>query len=807
MRYAFRALRASPGFTATVVLVIGLSVGGFTSGLSAVRATLLKPLRGVTAPERLVWLTTLRPPLSRPQGVSYPDFIDYRDGARGDLAASGAYESLPVALAVGTAEPQRLRAHLVAGEYFATLGVVPKLGRFFSASDVVPGSQSNVAILGHDLWMARFGGDSAVTGRNVQLNGHPFTVVGVAPPGFAGPELGAAADLWVPLGAAGAAAADAAPRIERRDGIQLRAFARLTPGTTAEGAGRSFLLVSQRLATDFPATHERVEARALPFRGGTTPDTMGDTLSLAALLLVVGGLIVAIACFNLANLFLARYLRRTQELGIRLALGASRARLAGQLAAESLMLAIAGGVAGVLVSLWTGPVLASASSELRALNLDPDLPMLGTAVLVSLLAALVFGVGPAMYHARRASPVALGRMQLGEGPLGRRPGRLQPALIVAQLAVSLVLLFGSGQFLATLQRASAADLGFDARGVTLLSYDLSLSGIRPEDRPTTHVRLRSRIAELPSVAAVGITDVVPLSGIVVRDVVEVPEREGSERSVSMSSVSPGYFAALGVRMTAGREFADRDDRGAAQVAIVNATAAEQLWPGEPAIGKRLRSSGSLRTAEVVGVASDSKYDEPTDSPTPFVYIALAQRVSRAEATLVVRGKSNRPIPIDELKGAIREMDPRLTVFDARSMGAAVRDRLDRQRGIAVLLGLGGALAVVIAALGLYGVMGYHVSRRSREIGIRLALGATPGGVERMILRQGVRLCALGVAAGSALAVPMSLLLSGAVFGLASGGVGSLLGAASALTLVALAASYLPARRAARAAPLAGIRDG
>jgi putative ABC transport system permease protein len=805
VRLALRALRLSPGFSATALVILTLSIGGVTSIFSAIEGALLRPLRGISGQDALVWVSSVRQLDGRPRGMAFPDFVELHDGLPSGFTKLAAYDAVSLGLATG-GTPTRIRGHVVSDDYFGALGTSPARGRFLDRRETKPDAGVDVVVLGDRLWRTRFGADPGVIGAPVMLNGQSFTVVGVAAPGFAGPELGAPADVWVPLGAAQAVAPDLSASVERRDRFPFRVFGRLQAGASPRTVGTALSVVSDRLAREYRPSHQDLSFRVSAFRGGATPDVLGETVGTATLVLLVGLLVLVISCFNVANLLLARAVRRMREWGVRLALGASRWQLARYAMTESLLLALFGGAAGVLLSRFVLRLLAGVGPEMRSVDLGIDAGVLAFALVVTVGTALVFGVLPAVHQARRVdADVVLGEHARG-ATQGAARSRLQSAFMVIQLAVSLVLLCGAGQVIGLLRRAVTVDLGFAPEAVTTVSYDPSLAGYGAERRAALNDIVLDRLSALPGVAAVALVDAAPLSGVMVADGVTPEGAQGPVQPVGVASVAGNYFEALGIPLMRGRAFTAADRAGSPPVAIVNATAAGRLWPGEEPLGKHLRFEGRDGLVEVVGVARDTRYDDPLEDPMSFVYLPMEQRTTLSTVTVIARGAGGRALPPDDLRNAVQRLEPALALFDARTLPESLRDRLDRQEATGKMLSLAGLAGLLIAAIGLFGVVSYTVAQRTREIGIRQALGATPGAVVWMVVRHGLRLAGAGAALGALLALPVGAVLNGALFAVPLAAMGGLGAAAAMLIVVAAAASYLPARRAARIDPATAFRD-
>lgn len=805
LRVAWRSLHRARGFSSTVLILLSLSIGGVTAIFSTVDSVLFRPLYGITSQERLAWVSSARKMDTRPAGVAFPDLADLRASSHGILEQLSAYDAVAIGLATG-GEPVRVLGHIVTADYFRALGTVPALGRFFHEEESQPHAGLAVAVLGHTLWEHRFGSDSTIVGRNIVLNGTSFVVIGVAPPRFTGPELGAAAQVWLPIGAARHVRPNLELAVERRDRFIFRVFGRLSAVSAMGAAETAVGVVAARLAMDHPSSHRDVTLRIHPFRGGATPDVVGETIGMATLVSVVGVLVLMISCFNVANLVLARAMRRSHECGVRLALGASRWQLIRYLMAENVLLAALGGITGVGLAWLTIGVLAATVPELSILDLKVSTNVLGLALGATTLSVLAFGVAPAVHQVRVAEAGSVLGEQGRSMSAGRGRTRLQSAFIVAQLAVSLVLLASAGQVIGVLRQAAAAELGFAPSPVTTVAFDPTLTGYGPERRAILNDAVQEQLSQLPNVASVALADAAPLSGIVIHDEV-TPEGAptGASTTVAISSIAGDYFGVLGMRIVRGRPFNSDDRTGSPRVAIVNATAARRFWPNENPLGRRLRFDGSDESAEVVGVAGDAKYDDPLEATPPFVYLPMAQRVTVPSTTVLVRS-AGPPLVPRKLKEAIQTFEPSLALFDERALTSVVAERLNREQATARMLMLAGAASLLIAAVGLSGVVSYTVAQRTREIGIRQALGATPGSVVRLVMRRGLGLAALGAGIGGMLAFPVGVALNSAVFGAPRLDVASLIVSGAALIVVAAAATYLPARRASRITPTEAFRQ-
>ena len=534
------------------------------------------------------------------------------------------------------------------------------------------------------------------------------------------------------------------------------------------------------------------------------PEGRNDLLPLAVLLLTLTALVLLIACANIANLLLARGARRSLEVAIRAAVGASRNRLVRQLLTENAVLVV-GAAGGLLLAFWASDVLvALAGPELEALRPTIDPRVLAFTIALSAISVCAFGLMPALTSTRGALLPSLRATPSAGG--GRT--RLQGAFVVTQLALSLVLLLAAGLSLRALQTSSQVDLGFDPHHVVTASYDLVLQNYPEEQRTAFRRDLLERIRLIPGVESAAVGNLPPLSGVMIGSSVQTVasgDRQGGS-SVFFNGVGSGYFSTMKIPIVRGRAFSDQDRHGTASVVIVNQTLAHRLWDTEDVIGRRVRfDDAAAETMEVVGVARDSKYDEPTEHARPFLYVCLGQRSVFDTETLLVRAAGSTPLSPTALENAIRALDPLLPVFNVRTFDDVLRDRADKQRAMTVLFAGFGLLALLLAAIGLYGVMAFTMAGRTRELGVRLALGATPNQLIQLVALDGLRLALIGTGAGVVLALPVAKILGALVFGIDVSDLGAFAGACALLIGVAVAAAVLPARRALRLDPISALR--
>jgi len=808
LRYGLRTLRKSPGFAAVAVLVLGLGTGANTAIFSLANGIFLRP-PPVNDPGRLVWVMVRVPFSTRPQDLSYPDYLDLRDRNQifTDLVAG---RELPLALSDGGV-PERTRGEIVSGNYFSALGVKMALGRSFSREeDQAPGDRP-IAVVSHALWRRRFGSDPGLPGRTVTLNGQPFTVIGVAPEGFSGLEIKSSIDIWVPAAVHAIAAPAERNLLTWRDATWFRVFGRLRPDVSPAQARSGLRVLGAGIVREHPGFHDRMEFSAAPLSGAVHVTDSPELVPIGLLLSGVAGFVLLIACGNVAGLLLGRGVTRRREIGIRLAMGATRRRLVRQLLSESLLLALLGAAAGLLLSAWAMDLFV-AFAEIPpevAGAARPDGRVLVYALTLAVVTALVCGLAPA-WTASRFSPGSAIKDEPGLSGRCAPRARLQSLLAMAQVALSVVLLVGAGLFLRSLGKMASVDPGFQVRHGLAVSFDLNLQGYPKERAAAFREEVLERVESLPGVRAASLAGLVPLSGKLVG---AGASKEGDASPTDMSSlafmntISPGYFRTLGIPLRRGRDFTREDREGAPDVVIVNETLARSFWPGEEPLGKRISLSGPRGPfLEVVGVARDSKYDELSEAPRPFAYLPYLQSPDLIpESTLLARTDGAPSRHLATIRTLLQRMDPQLPLFGVATLEQVVRQRIDKQRGVTSLLGLSGTLAVVVAFLGLYGAIAFSVAWRTREIGIRMALGAAKRQILGMFVREGIRLSLPGIAVGLVLAAGLTRLLTGMLFGITPTDLVTFAGVALLLAGVSALAGYVPARRAARVDPMIALR--
>jgi predicted permease len=801
LRYSIRSLSRNPLFAIGAVATLALGIGVNSTIFTLANAALFRPMPGVASPSDLVWVSGVWRERPRPGGMSYLEYLDYQERSREVFSSLMAFAPTPFSLGSG-GEPQRIRGHLVTGSYFATLGAVPAAGRLLQPSDDRPGAEP-AAVLGYRLWRERFGGAPDVLQHSLIINGRQFSVIGVASEGFMGPERGQTADLWVPIAALPAINTTQAAWLGERGTLWLRVIGRLEPGRTMSEAAPAVSTIAAALEGAYPETNKQRTANVSSAAYGLSPGERGELLPLTALLLTVTGLVLLIACANVANLMLARGAGRSLEMSIRAAVGASRGRLVRQLLTESLVIAGTGAGAGLLLSFWASDLLLAqlGESEFGSLHAGADGRVLAFTAILAAGSVCVFGLVPALTATRSA---LLPRLREAS-PAGGGRSRLQSVFVVAQLSLSLVLLLAGGLSLRALQKAGGLDLGFNQRDVITASYDLVLQNYPTERRDLFRSDLLARVEALPGVISATLANLPPLSGTMYSTRVTSTDDRGQpvEGRAYMNAIGPRYFRTLEMPLLRGRAIGEQDRRGAPGAAVINETLARHLWPGADPLGRTLRMDEA--EVVVVGVARDAKYDEATEDPRPFLFLSLAQHSPLDRETVIVRvARASAPAGA-AVQAAIHALDPALPVFDVRPFEIVLKDRADKQRGLSALFAGFGLLALLLAALGLYGVMAYAVTLRTREMGVRLALGATPAQLTRLIAADGLRLALMGVAIGGTLSLPLARVLGAMIFRVQIADLAAFAGTCALLVGVALVAAFLPARRAARLDPMAALR--
>ena len=799
VKFAWRMFVRRPAFTAVAVLILGLGIGANTTIFSWTQALLLSPLSGVARQDRILvvrGVTADRVGLS----LSYPNFQDLRAAQPEGVADVVAFRLLPMNLHAGD-QPIRVFGELVSANFFEFFGVKPVLGRGFRPDEGVVPDRDAVAVISHDLWRRAFAADPGVPGRSVLLNGRSFTIVGVAPPGFHGSVAAVVLDVFVPVTMQRAVMVG--DRLPPRAGGWLEVYARLRDGASAGQAQASIQLAGARLAEQYPDANRGRELRAVPlWRAGASSVLLPVLGTLMAMVAVV----LLIACANVAGLLLTRATGRQREIAVRLAVGASRWQIVRQMLVENLLLAAVGCGAGLLLARWAAGALDAfvprTPFPLR-FGAVVDAQGIAFAIGLTVLAAIVSGVMPAL----RASRPQVGGTLKESAPTGTgASSRLRRALVVGQVGLSVVLLVCASLFARSLTYAGSIDPGFTLRHGVLAAIDL-LPGGYDEARGAAFIqRLLERVAQVPHVTGATVARTIPLdlggSSDMAVTVEGYTPQAGEEPMTYYNQVGPAYFETMGIAILRGRGITVRDTSAAPAVAVINETMARRYWAGRDPIGSTFRFGRGPVT--VVGVARDGKYSRLSEEPRNYVYLPALQNY-RPDLLLHVKTDAEAAAVLPALRAAVSELDPNLPLFDVRTIEEHMRISTFIARMAASMLGLFGILGVLLAGVGLYGVIAFNAAQRTREIGLRMALGAGRGQVVWLVLKDGFVLTAIGIGAGLAAAFGAGRLVAGQLTGISGTDPISFWGTAFFLAVVATAACLIPARKASGLSPLTALR--
>ncbi len=811
IRYGVRMLMKNPGVTTVAVITLALGIGANTAIFSGVSAFLMKPLSVPNAAE------LIRPlEVSEDRGLrdefSYPDFLDYREQS---TSFSGLAAEDMIQAAVDTENQNDVVwGQVVSANYFDVLQVKPILGRgFIPGEDKTPGA-NHVVVLSHSFWQRRMASDPNIVGKTVQLNDRAYEVIGVTPDYFVGTKFALALDFWTPISMAEELRRDPGLLAER-DSHWMNVIGRLKPGVSVEQASAEFDTVAARLNQAYPNMRAATtKAQVLTETDGRWEDMGTVFKSASAIAMAIVGLILLIACANVANLMLARAAGRRKEIGIRLALGANRARLVRQLLTESMLLSIVGGGLGLLLAFWVTklmegfiPVLEyNIVSNFFAL----DSRALVFTLIVSLGTGLIFGLAPAWHSSNpELVPVLKGGAESARRKKRRGLG-LRNVLVVAQVALSLVVLVCGGLFIKSFRQAQTMDPGFDNANGLIVSLSPTLIGYQDDQSRQFYKQVLERVSHVPGVDAVSYARTLPLgdssnsNGPILKEG-ETLAKGSAGRVIMTNVISPGYFKTMQIPIVDGRDFDDRDQPKTQRVVIVNQQMAEMLWPGESAVGKRITIGVDSRDLyEVVGVVKTGKYRALAEDPKPFFYYAMGQR-RPAPAAMVVRAGVDPRSLVGAIRSEVQAIDRRVPLSGVKTMDEHKTYALWAPNMAASFSVAFAVVAILLSAVGLYSVMAYVVSQRTREVGIRMALGANRGDVMRMITRQGMRLAAIGVGIGLLLSLALAQVLSSLLIGVSGYDVMTFILVPVLLSVVALVACYLPARRATKVDPLVALR--
>ncbi len=799
LRYGLRMLRKKPGFTAVAVLALALGIGANTAIFSVVNTVLLRPLPYRDA-GRLVWLwETNQTSGIKQEPASLPNFDDWRNQNK---SFEGMAAFLKSALNLtGESEPERIPCLYVTANFFSVLGVEPVLGRSFKPEENKPGNH-RVVILSNELWRRRFGANPQIVGQSITFNGNPYTVVGVMPPGFKNPTLEGrtAAEFYAPL------PINIDPLTRRRD--YLSVIARLKPDVSLEQARAEMETITSTLAQQYTAPNAGWSVSVIPLQ----ERIVGDVRTAMWLLMGIVGFLLLIACANVANLLLARSAARQQEIAVRQALGANRWRLVRQFLTESVLLALLGGGLGLMLAVWGIEALVKLSpGDIPRLDeVSINWPVFAFTLGLSLLSGIVFGLLPALHATKPNLSESLkeGGRSATEG-LGSN--RLRSALVVSEIAIALTLLIGAGLIIKSFIRLQDVDPGFKPERI--LALDIALPGAKYREAPKMvafYNQLLTRVAALPQVESSALVSALPLTGgesflsFTIEGRPAPPPNQVVDAEYRV--VSPNYFATMGIPLVRGNGFTERDDANVAQVLIINETMAKKYWPGEDPIGKRINLADppTILWRTIVGIVRDGRHERLDAEPYPQMYAAYTQN-PQGQMTLVTRASAEPLSLVPAIRGELMAVDKDQPLYNVRTMAQVMSDSIARQRFNMLLIAIFANIGLILAAVGIYGVISYSVTQRTHEIGIRMALGAQTIDVLKLVLGQGLLLALVGVGVGVLAALGLTRLMTSLLFGVSTTDPLTFLGISLLLTAVALLACYIPARRAMKVDPIIALR--
>ena len=805
IQYGLRMIAKAPGFTVLAMLAIALGICANTTIFSFINGLVLRPLTGIKDPERVVAVYTSDYSSGLYGSTSYPDYIDFRDQA--DTFESLAAYDQTVLNATGESGAERLRGVVVTGKYFEVLGVKAQLGRTLQASDDQTANEQPV-VISDGLWQRRFSASPSVIGQTLRLNGKPYTIVGVTDPEFRGLRLGLPPEFWLPM----TTASDYATSGRGDRGLELTG--RIKAGVTPAQAQAQMTTIAARLAQAYPETNVGTLERPSEPRPITVvqesrvePSAQVGIWRVSMLLFVVVGLVLLIACANVANLLLARASVRRREIAVRLALGASRRRLIRQLLTESLLLAMLGSALGLVLTQLTSRLLPGffPANDVDGLDLSLDWRVLAFTLGVTIFTGVLFGLAPALQSTRLNLLPSLKHEGGAHGQRLRRIG-LRDVLVISQLALSLVLLIGAALFVRSLRHAISFDPGFMVQNLLIASIETRGASLNKQQGQAFYQQTVERVGSLPGVQSVSLSRIAPLGGGGQRRGTQFEgyqPKQNEDTETNTNVVDLNYFNTMGIPIIAGRDFNAKDREASPLVVIVNEEVARRYYGGN-AVGKRLRMGSDAPPTEIVGVARTARYRNLREQPLPFIYIPLGQEYQPG-MTLMVRTASTPTALVGPLRNELRALNKDVPVYSIQMMEERIGGQLAADRMIAVLLSIFGASALLLAAIGIYGVMGYSVARRTHEIGVRIALGAERRDILTLIIGQGIVLVLIGAGLGLVLALALTRVVKSLLFDISATDPLTFAAVVLVLVGVALLACYLPARRATKVNPLVALR--
>jgi len=810
IRYGLRMLRKSPGFTIVALITLALGIGANTAIFSIIDAVLLRPLP-FPEPDRLVFVTsavTNQSNVTRPFAMSYPDFFDYRNTAR-SFTAIAAYHNDSATL-MGPDQPLHLTTATVSGDFFSVIGTQPLLGRGFTRDEEKPGTR--VTVLSHELWESVFHGDRDIVGRAITLNKQSYTVVGVMPAGFQFPVNNDPARLWTTFAPEAESSDPKVPAMTGQRGAHfVQGVARLKPGVSIETAREDLNVIARNLSAQYPDTNKKF------FTAVVTPELqylIGDKRSYLWLLLASVGVVLLIACLNVANLLLVRASRRNREIAVRAALGAKRSRVVRQMLTESIVLGLAGAAIGVPLAVWALKIFVN----LNAQNLPriESAGLNGTVLLftagIALLTSVVFGLVPAL---RASKPNLTQFMKEGRGTTaGASHQRLRGALVIAETTLGLALLVVAGLLLRSFNRILSVDPGMNTHNVLTLTFDLPDKKYSDQQQIDFYTQLLERLRTLPGVTSAAAVTPLPMSGgnaIITFQIEGRPVARSEQPSADIKIATPRYFHTLNIPLISGRDFTEHDDQKAPQVVIVNQAFAQRFFPNQNALGKHIRpgasNGGEPPMREIIGVIGNVKGRRLDIQDEPEYYIPDTQ-LNFGSMAVCLRTSVEPHSVVSAVRNVVSSMDPELPLYDIKTMDEYLSRTLATPRFYALLLEAFAGLAILLTTGGLYGVISYAVSQRTHEIGVRITLGATRGNVMGMVLKSGLQLTAIGIVAGVVLSLLASRLItsfSDMLFGVKPHDAVTFAAVIAIVFFVSLLACYIPAYRAARVDPMIALR--
>ncbi len=804
VRYSLRMIAKAPGYAAIAILTLALGIGANTTIFSWINSTLLNPIPGLASPREVVSMSLGRS-TDNPLPFTYPDVEAMRDGQQ-SFTGIAACNSIPMSL-TGKGKPERVWGMLTSANYFEVLGVRPILGRgFLPVEDEKPGG-APVAVISSRLWQTHFGANPGVLGQTIEINQHPYTIVGVTPAVFQGSQTGLRSEIWIPI-MMDEQLVPQGDLIHDHHYFWLFVLARLRPGVVPEKAQEEMTLLLKREAKNYPEEHRGHDSVTV-YPLWRSPFGANQFLSmLLPMLMSIAGLVLLLACANVANLMLVRSVARRRELAIRMSLGASRWRLVRQLLVESLVLAMAGGAGALLITFWTAGTFMKffPSTDFPiSLGIRVDRAVLLVTMVISVLTGVIFGILPALRSSSEA-PGAVLKEDTGSASGGLRKARLASGLVVAQISLSLLLLICAGLFIRSFRSAQQINPGINSHNVLIASYDLFTAGYSDEKGAAFDRELAAKLESLPGIQAVTLSSRVPL-GFGGGSTSVKPEGYVSQPNESMETqvaiISPNYFKTLQIPMVKGRDFTLQDAKKSQRVVIVSEAFVDRYWPNQEAIGKQLNSDLTNEWFTVVGVARNTKVNQLNEKSMPFLYLPLYQ-VYRANMIITARTTGD-PLAFGKtVEKNIHDLNADLVVFDVTTLEVREQIASFGQRIAGTFVGAFGLLALVLAAVGIYGVTAYTTQQRTHEIGIRMALGASKEDILRLVLGHGFRLTLSGVALGLVASFALTRYLGSMLLGVTSTDALTFSSVAILLCAVALFATFIPARRAMRLDPMAAL---